>query len=78
MLIVYKISIEIIYIIYIRFFISSDCEGLTVALTRRIRNKPVTGNWRFRWCNYDGGDPDICEILTGLWPTSAVGPKEDF
>lgn len=50
----------------------------TIALTRRIRDKPVTGDRRFRWCNYDGRDPDVCKVPAGLRPTGTVGPKKDL
>lgn len=65
-----------IYNLICIFEISS--EELTIALTRRIRDKPITGDRRFRWCNYDGRDPDICKVLAGLRPTDTVGPKKNF
>lgn len=55
----------------------SDREG-TIALTRRIRDEPITGDRCFRWCNYDGRNPDIRKILAGLRPTGTVGPKKDL
>lgn len=54
-----------------------DHDELTI-LTCRIPNKSVTGNRCFRWCNYDGRNPDIFNLLTRLRPTGPICAKEDL